>query len=309
MDLSIVVTVYNHKDIVSDLVQAIADQVRERDLRFEIILVDDCSQDGSADVIEKLAEQLDFVKGIVLFSNAGQHRAMTAGIDAASGDQVLIMDGDFENPVTAIIPLYEKITTEDLDIVCAVANNRQSLSREITSALFYFTLKNVFRVDIIRNQLMMRIMTGEFVRKFRRYNERVRTIAGLTTTIGGRTGTVETTLGKRHSGTSNYNFLSRADLYLDVILGLTSNPLKALLYAGLATLVATGLASIFYLYRYFDTGVLPGFTTLILSIFFFGSANMISIALVARYLAIIYTEVRERPMYLVRDKYNFPETS
>lgn len=308
MDLSIVVTVYNHEDIVSELVAAIEEQLRGRDLQFEIILVDDCSQDGSADEIGRLAERFDFVKGIVLFSNTGQHRAMTAGIDSASGAYVLIMDGDFENPVTTIVPLYEKIIKEDLDIVCAVANNRQSLSREMTSALFYFTLKNVFRVDIIRNQLMMRIMSGEFVRKFRRYNERVRTIAGMTTQIGGRTGTVETTLAKRHSGVSSYNFLSRADLYLDVILGLTNNPLKALLYVGLASLLTTGLASLVYLYQYFATGTLPGFMTLILSIFFFGSANMISIALVARYLAIIYMEVRERPMYLIRDKYNFPET-
>ena len=167
MDLSIVVTVYDHEKIVADLVAAIADQIRPRNLDFEIILVDDCSADGSAKEIERLARCFDFVKGIILFSNVGQNRAMTAGIDSASGDYVVIMDGDFENPVSAIMPLYDKIIAEDFDIVCTVAKNRQSLSRELTSALFYFTIRKVFRVNMVRNQLMMRIMSGVFVRKFR----------------------------------------------------------------------------------------------------------------------------------------------
>ena len=117
---------------------------------------------------------------------------------------------------------------------------------------------------------------------------------------------VDVSNAKRVSGKSNYNTVKRINLAIDVLLDLSNNPLNILFYFGFAILCLTGALSLFYLYLYVFKDILPGFTSMILSILFFGSINLISLGLIARYISNIYTEVKNRPLFMVRQTFNMP---
>jgi polyisoprenyl-phosphate glycosyltransferase len=303
-ELSIVATVYNGASVVVNLVQRISDVVADMGISFEILLVDDGSSDDSAFVLEAQALVNTNVRVLVLSRNFGQQIAMSAGIAHAVGERVLIMDGDLQNPPEAIPTLYAK-ALEGYDIVYATSTERNNRTDRFTSWLFWKFLNRISNMEVVRSQLMMRLMSSRVVAHYKCYPEKVRTVAAITQDIGMKTAVVEVKNEKRFAGKSNYNTLKRLNLAIDVILDFSNHPLNVLFYAGLAIMLATGLMGLIYLYLYIVYDVLPGFTTLVLLIMFFGSNNLIALGLLARYIANIYTEVKGRPLFIVRRSINF----
>lgn len=303
-DLSVVATIYNGAPVVPTLVQRITDVVGEMGLSLEIVLVDDGSSDDSAFVLETMAAANPDVKVLVLARNFGQQVAMSAGIAYATGKHVLIMDGDLQNPPEAIREMYGK-ALEGYDIVYAASTERNNRTDSLTSWLFWNFLSRVSSMDVVRGQLMMRLMSARVVDHYKRYPEKVRTVAAITRDIGMKTTVVNVKNEKRAFGKSNYSTLKRLNLAIDVVLDFSNNPLNILFYAGLAIMLATALVGAMYLYLFLAHDVLPGFTTLVLLIMFFGSSNLIALGLLARYIANIYTEVKRRPLFIVRRSLNF----
>lgn len=306
-ELSIVATIYNSAEIIDQLIFRIRAAIHPLQLDYEIILVDDGSRDNSAFIMETQSLADKRVKSLILSRNFGQQIAMSAGIIYAQGKYVLIMDGDLQNPPEAIPTLYRKIQQEDHDIVYAVSQQRNNGIDKLTSWIFWKFLRNVMGVNIIRSQLMMRIMTARVAQLYSSYPEKIRTVAAITHDIGMRHAVINVTNEKRAAGKSNYNTLKRLNLAIDVLIDLSNNPLNILFYAGALVLLATMLAGIDYLYLYFTHSIQPGFTTIVLLIMFFGSINLISLGILARYISNIYTEVKCRPLFLVRRKINLPD--
>lgn len=298
IQLSIVATIYNSSQIIPSLVERIANAAHTIGVTYEIILVDDGSRDDSAIVMESISNADPRVKSIILSRNFGQQIAMSAGIHHANGEFVLIMDGDLQNPPEAIADLYHE-ALKGFDIVYTKSIKKNNLLDSLTSLLFWKFLKIVMRVDIVDSQLMMRIMTSRVARLYRDYPEKIRTVAAITHDIGMKRSTIQVENGKREYGKSNYSTRKRLSLALDVILDFSNKPLDFVFTIGLFTLAATIVAMIYYLYSYLKMSVLPGFTSLILFIMFFGSINLISIGVLARYISNIYTEVKRRPLYLI----------
>lgn len=301
--LSVVATIYNAAPMVRELVNRLRNSIKETNLTYEIILVDDGSRDDSAFVMQALSEEDVHVKSIVLSRNFGQQIAMSTGIHYAKGDYVLIMDGDLQNPPEAIPMLYQAIQ-EGFDIIYTTSVKRNNWIDQSTSWLFWRFMRIVMKVNIIESQLMMRLFTRRVADYFRSYPEKIRTIAAIMHDIGMKYKVVEVGNAKRAWGKSNYNTVKRLNLAIDVLLDLSSNPLNILFYGGFSILCLTGVLSLHYLYLYLFENILPGFTTLILSILFFGSINLISLGLIARYISNIYAEVKNRPLYLVRKTFN-----
>lgn len=304
--LSVVATIYNAAPMVRELVNRLRTELEGMGVTYEIILVDDCSKDDSLYVMQTLSEEDTRVKSIALSRNFGQQVAMSAGIHYARGDYVLIMDGDLQNPPEAIPLLYQTIQ-EGYDIVYTTSVSRNNWVDEATSWLFWKFMRVVMKVDIIRSQLMMRIFTRRVVEYFKLYPEKVRTIVAIINDIGMKYKVIEVPNNKRAWGKSNYNTIKRINLAIDVLLDLSNNPLNILFYSGLTILLLTGVLSLHYLYLYLFESILPGFTTIILSVLFFGSINLISLGLIARYISNIYTEVKNRPLFLVRKTINVSE--
>jgi glycosyltransferase involved in cell wall biosynthesis len=303
-ELSIVATVYNSAPIVPELVRQVSEIVKDLGISYEIILVDDGSKDNSTFAIEKEASEQKAVKAVILSRNFGQQIAMSAGLHHASGKYVLIMDGDLQNPIEEIANLYRKVQ-EGFDIVFTKSLKKNNAVDSLTSWLFWRFLKVVMKVNITENQLMMRIMTKAVATYFRTYPEKNRTVAAITHDIGMKTTEINVINKKREAGKSNYNTKKRFNLALDVVLDFSNRPLSFIFNIGVLIFFATSIASIYYLYAYFVYSTLPGFTSLILLIMFFGSVNLMCIGILARYMANIYTEVKGRPLFLVRKTLNF----
>ncbi len=304
MELSLVVTIYNDEDIVPILTTEIIKSLEELNISYEIIYVNDNSADNSEQAIALESAKNPFVKGISLSRNYGQQVAMSAGIHAAIGEHIIIMDGDLQNPPSEIPRLYRKIK-EGFDIIYCISKSRNNFWDEMTSKFFWFILVKVFKVKIIKDQLMMKIMTREFAANYNQYNEVNRTVDGIVTDIGLKYGILEIENRKRYSGKSNYNFIKRFNLMIDMIISLSTAPLNFMIYLGFIIFFFTSAASLHYFYQYFVLDVTPGFTSILLSLFFFGSIIILMLGFIGRYLSNIYTEVRQRPLYIIRKKYNF----
>ncbi len=303
IELSIVVTVYNAEKIVPILIDQIQSNLHTLSISYEIILVDDSSKDNTSSVVELETKKDNRIKGIFLSKNFGQQISMSAGIDYAKGKYILIMDGDLQNPPEEIPNLYRKII-EGFDIVYTRSTHKNDLIDSFTSYYFWKFLKKTLKIDIVENQLMMRIMTAEVVNNFKKYTEKTRTIAAINHDIGMKQHVLSITNKKRIIGNSNYSIKKRIDLAINVVLDLSQNPLNFLFLTGLLGVLFSTFLILFYILNFFINDSLPGFTTNVILIVFFGSFNMLFLGLVARYLSIILIEVKRRPLYFVKKKIN-----
>jgi dolichol-phosphate mannosyltransferase len=210
------------------------------------------------------------------------------------------MDGDLQNPPAAIPRIYAELVSSGADVVYTVSRVRNGWIDGCMSWLFWFTLERILKVRMIKHQLMMRGMTRRFADFFKTYGESTRVVAGIMSDMGFEHRVLEVENRRRPGGRSHYRFFSRVALMIDLVLALSNRPLDALINLGaLGVLIAT-VASGYHLYMFFVRDVPPGFTSLILSIAFFGSANMMILGIIGRYLSNIYREARGRPLYFVQ---------
>lgn len=305
IELSIVATCYNDAKIIPLLVQEIENSIKPLEINYEIILVNDFSPDNTEFVISKICKKNPNIKGISLAKNFGQQIAMSAGIRYTTGKFIVIMDGDLQNPPEAIPILLEKIKTEQKDIVYCISNTRNNLFDEMTSKIFWFVLTKIFNVKIVKNQLMMKIFTTKFSEQYNLYNESVRTVAGIMNEMSGHYSILKVENKKRKHGKSNYSFFKRVNLMLDILVSISNYPLNMMIYLGGILFVFTILISMYFFIQYFTTEVPLGFTSLILSSFFFGSLNLLLLGFIGKYLSNIYIEVRRRPLFHIKKTYNF----
>lgn len=299
IDLTVVVTIYNLEQIIPILIDQIKSNLNTLSISYEIILVDDGSTDKSLLSIELEAKKDNRVKSIVLSKNFGQQICASAGINYAKGKYVLIMDGDLQNPPEEIPNLYKKIS-EGFDIVYTRSTQKNDLIDSFTSFLFWNFLKKILKINIVDSQLMMKIMTAEVVKHFNLYYEKTRTIAAITNDIGMKTHVLNIKNKKRIIGKSNYNIKKRMNLAIDVILDLSQNPLNFIFNISLYGIIISFFLTFYYIYSYFSNKLLPGFTSTVILIVFFGSINLFGIGVIARYLSNIYLEVKKRPLYIVK---------
>lgn len=302
--LSIVTTVYNDKKNVLPLVYSINENSQKVCDNYEIILVDDFSTDGSREEIKKVCKNDKRLKAVFLSKNHGQQIAMSIGIEHASGEAIIIMDGDLQNPPEAIPDLYSKLS-EGCDIVYTVSNTRNTWFDKTTSKFFWVIMSKIFKVNIIKNQLMMKCFTKDIAGIYSKYNEEVRTVAGIVHDISWNHIILEVENKKRTLGVSHYSFLKRIDLMIDIIISLSTAPLNFMIYSGLSLFIITILYSAVILINYFINEIDPGYTSVVLLISILGSINIFFLGFIGRYLAVIYKEVRKRPLYKISNTINF----
>lgn len=302
-EISIVSTVYNDGEVVPLLVETLRSTIEKLNVSYEIILVNDNSYDDSEEQIKNICTKYPEVKGLSLARNYGQQIAVSAGMRSAKGKYIVIIDGDLENPVSAITELYHKIQ-EGYDIVYTVSKVRQTFYKRISSELFWFIISKLLRVSIVKNQLLLRIMSRRMADHFNSYNELNRSVAGINHDIGLRSSKIEVVPNKRISGRSNYNFSKRLNIFIDIVLNMSLKPLNFVIFLGFFTFLFSVIVAFYYLYMYLKQGSIPGYTSTILSILFFGSVIVFTLGIMSRYLSLIYLEVRNRPLFLVKEKFN-----
>lgn len=297
--VSVVVPVYNGARLVERLVQEVAASLDGEP--YELLLIEDGSQDSSWDAIVTAASLSPDVKGFRLSRNFGQQIAVSAGIAKARGKYVIVMDCDLQNPASAIPEILKSLRAGH-ELVYTVSKTRNNTRDALTSQLFWFVLTRIFKASVVKHQLMMKGMTSKMARIYDSYPEATRTVAGIVGDIGYRHAVIEVENARRGEGKSNYGFFKRFDLMIDMIISIAAAPLKILIYTGLAGLIATLLASGYFLAAALFHSAPSGFTVIVLAIFLFGSLMTLLLGIVGVYLANIYAEVRRRPLFLIAEE-------
>ena len=301
--ISIVIPVFNEVENVPVLFDHLSQAIRDLPYGFEILFVDDGSTDGTFLAIKDLQQRNRNVKAISFSRNFGHQAALTAGLHYASGDAVITMDGDLQHPPSLIPSLIEK-WKEGYEIVYTIRSSAAdtSLFKRITSRLFYKIINAFSETPVQPFAADFRLMTRPVVDSLNSLEERDRFMRGLIGWLGYSNVGIPYTADPRMAGTSKYTVRSMVKLALNGILSFSAAPLHLVTYLGIASACLGFLYGIYSLYvRFFTSGTVQGWTSLIIVILFLGGVQLISIGILGEYLIRVYDETKRRPVYLIRD--------
>ncbi|MBI5638834.1 MAG: glycosyltransferase family 2 protein [Nitrospirae bacterium] len=310
LQFSIVVPIYNEEENIPELYRRLT-LVLEKlcaDSRFpkesyEIILVDDGSKDRSWELIRGLHEKDSRVQGLSFSRNFGHHIAITAGMDYAEGEAVVLMDGDLQDPPEEIPKLYQKLK-EGFDLVCGIREQRSdNFFRRLASRLFWIIFKGLMRLDIQENQSMLRIMSKRYLSNFKKINEKNRFLAGLFAWAGFNQATIQIKHSPRFAGTSKYNLWKMMKLTFNAVASFSYFPLQL---AGILGLVISTVSFVYgvtlIVRRIFLDIDVAGWASTMVAILFMGGVQLAFLGLIGEYIGRIFSEVQRRPLYMIKER-------
>lgn len=304
--ISCVVPVYNEEAVISDFILALHKTLIELCYPYEIVIVDDGSQDHTGELIQQFRTTIS-IRYIRFSRNFGKERALSAGLDFARGDAVILLDSDFQHPLE-LVPEFIKKWEEGYDMVYAVRQNRNDeswLKRTCARAFYQFTSK-INRITIPPNAGDFRLLDRKIVKALQKLPERNRFMKGLYSWVGFKQIAIPFEVQPRKSGTSQWSFYSLLDLAITGITSFTAFPLRMIALGGI--IVAT-LAIFYGLWIIFSTLIFgiqtPGWATIVTAISFFGGLQLLAIGVVGEYIGRVFDEVKHRPHYIVDEEESF----
>jgi glycosyltransferase involved in cell wall biosynthesis len=303
--LSCVMPAYNEGKNLAHLVPQVLHSLQALGSQVEIVLINDGSRDDTAHVIQALCQAHREVVGINLSRNFGKEAALTAGLEAARGEVVVLMDSDGQHPVGLVADML-KLWREGFDVVYAIRRSRddQSLLQAGLTGLFYKLINLGNRVEIPAHAGDFRLMDRRVVEALKAMPERNRFMKGLYAWVGFSSTAIDYEPLPRAAGESSFGLRGSFALAFTGMLAFSIAPLRALTLCGLllATL-AMGYGS-WVIADYFIYGInVPGYATLVVSMMFFSGIQLISIGILAEYVGRIYEEVKRRPNYLISQRW------
>ena len=305
--LCIVVPCYNEEDALAytnkELINIIQRLVEEGKVgRGSFILyVDDGSRDETWNIIEEYHKESPFVYGLKLAKNSGHQNALTAGLLAAKdyGDMIVSIDADLQDDVSVIEEMVDKFI-QGYDIVYGVRKKRDTDTFfKRTTALGFYRLMRAMKIDIVYNHADYRLMSKRAVEVFSRYEERNLFLRGIIPLIGYRSTVVTYDRKLRIAGESKYPFSKMLSMAFEGITSFSIQPILMITNLGLLIVLFSILAAIYGFYSYLSGRVVAGWTSIILSIWFIGGVQLLSVGLIGTYIGKIYIEVKQRPRYNV----------
>ncbi|WP_189439495.1 glycosyltransferase family 2 protein [Rhodanobacter panaciterrae] len=304
--VSLVVPFYNEGAAVEAFFETIASTLASiNTVAFEIVCIDDGSKDDTLIRLLAASRSDPRVKIIELSRNFGKEAALTAGLDAAVGDAVIPMDADLQDPPGLIIKMIEKWRL-GADVVLArrIDRHSDSIAKRGTANLFYKIHNRVSHVEIPNNVGDFRLMNRASVDALKLLPERQRFMKGMFAWIGFRTEVLDYTRPARAAGSSKFTGWKLWNFALEGFTSFSSVPLRIWTYIGSFSTLLTLVYLIFIVTRTLIYGIdVPGYASLLVSILFFGSLQLLSVGILGEYIGRIYTESKQRPVYIVRQIY------
>lgn len=300
---SIVAPVFNEIESISAFCTKVTEVMGPLENAWELVLVDDGSTDGSTDAIRELAAENSHIRPIIFARNFGHQIAVTAGLDYARGDAVIIIDADLQDPPEVILDLIEK-WNEGYQVVYAVRRKREGESKFklATAALFYRLIQRITDVKIPLDTGDFRLLDRKVVDVMGQMRERHRFLRGMSAWVGYRQIGVEYDRKERFAGSTKYPFKKMLQLALNAITSFSYFPLQMATYIGF---VSAGLSIIaipvVIALRLSNRAELSGQATTLISVLFLGGVQMITLGILGEYIGRIYDEVKGRPLYIVSE--------
>jgi glycosyltransferase involved in cell wall biosynthesis len=300
--LSVVIPVYNEESLINELFKRVTNNLKLITESFEIIIVDDGSEDGTWELIENESRFEKRIKGIKFSRNFGHHYAITAGLDHANGEWVIVMDGDLQDRPEVIIDLYRK-SQEGYDVVFVSRMNRpEKLYYRILQKFFYWILNNLSGLNFDSRQANYSIISKKVVFEFRKFSENARFYVSTIKWLGFKTGNILADHGVRHSGKTSYSIRKRFKLALDIIISFADRPLKFAIGLGIGMSTFSIFLALWIIYGSFKWGFSEiGWASIITSIFFSTGTILIILGILGMYINDIFKQVKNRPLFIVEE--------
>jgi len=302
--ISCVVPAFNEARNLGVVLPQILNTLLSLSDQVELIVVDDGSRDDTTQTMQTLCAAHHELVYLKLSRNFGKEPALTAGIDAAQGEVVILMDGDGQHPV-ALMPEMFKKWQSGSDVVYAVRKNRddQSGLQVSLTGLFYKLVNFGNRVKIPANAGDFRLMDRKVVDALKSLPERNRFMKGLYAWVGFNSTAIDYQPLARADGKSNFGLGGSISLALTGILAFSIAPLRALTVTGLVLSALALGYGVWVVGEYFFTGIaVPGYATIVVGMMFFSGIQLLSIGVLAEYVGRIYEEVKQRPPYLISQR-------
>ena len=303
--LSVVIPVYNESSLIDELVKRVKINVKFITEDFEIILVDDGSQDNTWNSIGNEAKSENRIKGIKFSKNFGHHYAITAGLHNSIGEWVVVMDGDLQDRPEAIPDLYKK-AQEGFDVVFVSRKNRpEKLYYLIAQKIFYSILKSLSGIDFDSKQANFSIINKKVVQAFKNFPENARFYGSTIKWLGFKRSFILADHGVRHSGKPSYTMRKRFKLASDIILSFSERPLKLAIGFGLLMSSISILLALWIFYGTFKWGFsVTGWSSVIVSILFSSGIILTVLGIIGIYLGRTFQEVKRRPLFIISETLN-----
>jgi len=305
--LTVVAPVFNEEELVEEFVTrtlaAVADYV------FELVLVNDGSSDGTRALLDRIAGLDPRVRVVHLSRNFGHQAALTAGLEHAGGDVVVMLDADLQDPPELIGDMIAQ-WSQGSDVVYAVRERREGESafKLATASWFYKLFDKLAQVDLEANSGDFRLLDRRALNALLAMTERSRFLRGMTVWVGFTQTAVSYERDARHAGQTKYTVRKMLRFSLDAITSFSHLPLQLATYAGVLSAGVAFIAIPVVIGLRITGSYLPGFGSITIAILLLGGIQLIALGVIGEYVGRVYDEVKHRPLYIVSEERNRPAT-
>ncbi|TFH31568.1 MAG: glycosyltransferase [Deltaproteobacteria bacterium] len=306
--VSVVIPAYREEENIERTVQVVREHLKKCDIVYEILIVDDGSQDGTYGKVCKMAEAEPRVRGIRLSRNFGKEAAILAGLTAARGNAVITIDADLQHPPDLIpemicrwragVRVVHAVKRSRAGDGC-VARQRAALFNKVLTRFGGIDMQNASDFKLLDRVAVDMVVTG--------LKERSRFYRGLAQWVGFEQESIPFDVASRHKGQGKWSFHALYNLGITAVVSFTTDPLRIVMYLGIATLVFALIVTAETLWSVWRGRSVSGFATLEITILLIGSFVMISLGIIGEYIAKIFEETKARPPFIVSSRCGFIE--
>ena len=307
--LSVVAPCFNEEGVLHELYRRISQVLDGSGESWELVLVNDGSRDRTPEIMRELHAQDERVKVVDFARNFGHQIAVTAGMDYARGDAVVLIDADLQDPPELILEMLAK-WREGYEVVYAIRAERKGETwfKEFTAKMFYRIIYKITDIDIPMDTGDFRLMDRKVVNALKTMHEKHRFMRGMSVWVGFRQTGVKYVRAERYAGETKYPLKKMLKFAMDGITSFSYFPLQLATYIGfVAALLAVLGIMVTIILRLSGSHAFFGQATTLVSVLFLGGVQLICLGILGEYLGRIYDEVKGRPLYIVREALGFDE--
>lgn len=305
-EISVISPVFNEAENLQELYERIRKAIPSK-YSWELILIDDGSSDGSWEKIKFIAKQDPRVKGIFFSRNYGHQVALTAGYEHAAGRVVISLDSDLQHPPEVILEMIALWQQGNQIVFARRRGSNLGWLKGMSSRFFYSFFRKITRLNIIENAADFRLLDEKVVKYLKQYRESSRFIRAIVADLGFKYAVLDYKEDFRRAGSSKYSFYKMMRLGLKGITSFSNAPLRLSILVGMVISGVSLIYSAWLIYYKLRYDIAPGMASVLVGVFFIGGIQLVSIGILGEYVANIFTEVKQRPLYCVSESVGYDE--